>query len=448
MLRKKVHMKILQGLFVLISLFGYYYIGYEIVREQSSVLVSLYLSLFVFTYLLIRSCDSLKKILGIGILFRLILLIATPLLSQDFYRFIWDGMLVANHLNPYEATPDFLNQSSAFFLSQFSQDLYNGMGTLSAEHYSNYPPLNQLGFYLASILGGDSILANIVSIRLLLILADLGIFWIGIKLLNLLGLPEKRIAFYFLNPLIIVELIGNLHWEGAMMFFFLLGLYYIFIENKWKWSFIPMAASIALKLIPLMILPLLWQFLKPKKSILFGLLTLMCSLMFFIPLFIGQDGIEHYLKTISLWFNRFEFNGSLYYIIRKLGYEVKGYNIIRTFGKVTPYIIIALVACFTFIRNNKTPKSVINGMLLMLSCYFFISTTVHPWYIVSLVTIGLFSNYSYPLFWSALVTLSYAAYGSCNFNENFYLISLQYGLVYGILVYEMIQKKVLLHHFK
>ncbi len=193
-------MKILQGLFVLISLFGYYYIGYEIVREQSSVLVSLYLSLFVFTYLLIRSCDSLKKILGIGILFRLILLIATPLLSQDFYRFICDGMLVANHLNPYEATPDFLNQSSAFFSSQFSQDLYNVMGTLSAEHYSNYPPLNQLGFYIASILGGDSILANIVSIRLLLILADLGVFWIGIKLLNLLGLPEKRIAFYFLNP--------------------------------------------------------------------------------------------------------------------------------------------------------------------------------------------------------------------------------------------------------
>ena len=209
-----------------------------------------------------------------------------------------------------------------------------------------------------------------------------------------------------------------------------------------------MAASIALKLIPLMILPLLWQFLKPKKSILFGLLTLMCSLMFFIPLFIGQEGIEHYLKTISLWFNRFEFNGSLYYIIRKLGYEVKGYNIIRMFGKVTPYIIIALVACFTFIRNNKTPKSVINGMLLMLSCYFFISTTVHPWYIVCLVTIGLFSNYSYPLFWSALVTLSYVAYGNYNFNENFYLISLQYGLVYGILVYEMIQKKVLLHHFK
>lgn len=448
MFQKKIHKEILQCLFILMSLLGYYYIGYEIVREQSFVLVTLYFSLFVFSYFLVKSCDSLKKILGVGILFRLILLIATPLLSEDFYRFIWDGMLVANHLNPYEATPDFLNKSSAFFSSQFSQDLYNGMGALSAKHYSNYPPLNQLGFYFASILGGDSILANIVNIRMLLILADLGVFWVGIKLLKFLGLPEKRIAFYFLNPLIIVELIGNLHWEGTMMFFFLLGLYYVFIKNKWRWSVMPMAASIALKLIPLLILPLLWKFLKPKKSIIFGLLTLVCILLFFIPLFTVQGGVDHYLKTISLWFNRFEFNGSLYYVIREFGYKVKGYNIIRMLGEVIPYFIITLVACFTFIRNNKTPKSVINGMLLMLSCYFFISTTVHPWYIVSLVTIGLFTNYSYPLIWSALVVLSYVTYGNYNFNENFYLISIQYGIVYVVLVYELIRRKGLLHHFK
>ena len=440
--------EILQVAPILLSVLGYYFMGFEIDRAQSFILIPLYLTLFFCSYPLIFKDYSLKQMFWAGILFRLIFLLSTPLLSQDFFRFLWDGMLLSNGLNPYEATPDLLNQTSALFSTPFSQELYNGMGTLSAAHYSNYPPINQWGFYLASLVGGNSILANIISIRVVLILSDLGIFWLGIKLLDYLSLSKKRIGLYFLNPLIIVELTGNLHWEGFMMFFFLFGLYLIFTKGEWKWATIPMAASIATKLIPLLILPLFWRFLKPKKSILFGTLVLLCLIMFFAPFFLGDNNISHYLKTIGLWFNRFEFNGSIYYVIREIGYEVKGYNIIRKLGKISPFVIVAIVAVFTFIRNNKTPQALLTGMLFCLSCYFFIATTVHPWYIVSLVCIALFTNYSYPLIWSGLVVLSYATYGNSDFNENFYLIGIQYGIVYGVFLYELIQRKSLLHHFK
>jgi len=422
--------------------------GFEVDRAQSLILIPLYLSLFFCSYPLIFKSYSLKQILGIGILFRLIFLLSTPLLSQDFFRFLWDGMLLSNGLNPYEATPDLLNQTAPLFSTPFSQELYKGMGALSAEHYSNYPPINQLGFYLASLIGGNSILANIISIRVLLILSDLGIFWFGIKLLDYLNRSKKRIGLYFLNPLIIVELTGNLHWEGLMVFFFIFGLYLIFVKNQWKWATIPMAISVASKLIPLLILPLFWRFLKPKKSMLFGLLILLCLFLFFVPFFLGADNLSHYLNTIGLWFNRFEYNGSIYYVIRAIGYEVKGYNIIRKLGTVSPYIILGIVAVFTFIRNNKTPHVLLTGMLFCLSCYFFIATTVHPWYIVSLVSLAIFTNYSYPLIWSALVVLSYATYGNPDFNEKYYLIGLQYGIVYGVFLLELIQRKNLLHHFK
>jgi len=440
--------KVLQVAPILLSVLGYYFMGFEVDRAQSLILIPLYLSLFFCSYPLIFKSYSLKQILGIGILFRLIFLLSTPLLSQDFFRFLWDGMLLSNGLNPYEATPDLLNQTAPLFSTPFSQELYKGMGALSAEHYSNYPPINQLGFYLASLIGGNSILANIISIRVLLILSDLGIFWFGIKLLDYLNRSKKRIGLYFLNPLIIVELTGNLHWEGFMVFFFIFGLYLIFVKNQWKWATIPMAISVASKLIPLLILPLFWRFLKPKKSMLFGLLILLCLFLFFVPFFLGANNLSHYLNTIGLWFNRFEFNGSIYYVIRAIGYEVKGYNIIRKLGTVSPYIILGIVAVFTFIRNNKTPHVLLTGMLFCLSCYFFIATTVHPWYIVSLVSLAIFTNYSYPLIWSALVVLSYATYGNPDFNENYYLIGLQYGIVYGVFLLELIQRKNLLHHFK
>ena len=427
--------------------FGYYFMGYEIDRNQSLILILIYIFLFLSSFFIIHKNLSLKKILGLGILFRLIFFVSTPLLSQDFFRFIWDGMLISNGMNPYEFTPNILNQSPVI-ISEFSQKLHEGMGSLSAKHYSNYPPVNQLGFFLANTIGGNSILVNIICIRILLILADLGVFWIGIKLLDFLKLDKKRITYYFLNPLIIIELTGNLHWEGVMVFFFLMGLYLIFSHHKLKLGAVSMAVSVATKLIPLLILPVLWKYLKPKKSMLFGLYCLVLLGVVFIPFFFVENNITNYIKTLKLWFNRFEFNGSIYYIIREIGYEIKGYNIIRKLAKITPYVVLVIVAVFSFFRSNKTAVSVINGMLLTLSCYFFISTTVHPWYIVTLVSLALFTNYTYPLFWSCLVVLSYASYGNLNFEENFYLIGLQYGIVYGVFLYELRTTKKLFHHFK
>ena len=40
-----------------------------------------------------------------GISFRLVLFFAYPWLSEDFYRFIWDGFVIGENINPYEYTP-------------------------------------------------------------------------------------------------------------------------------------------------------------------------------------------------------------------------------------------------------------------------------------------------------------------------------------------------------
>ena len=72
---------------------------------------------------------------------------------------------------------------------------------------------------------------------------------------------------------------------------------------------------------------------------------------------------SHYKDTIDLWFTTFEFNGSLYNILRAIGFELKGYNIIRKLGQVTPFIVIVLVGIFTFIRSNRTAESLIKSIL-------------------------------------------------------------------------------------
>jgi len=106
-----------------------------------------------------------------------------PNLSQDFYRFIWDGELVLSGINPYLQTPDAIMANGEILLSN-AQELHNGMGSLSARHFSNYPPLNQLLFAFSAFLGGKSIMGSLIVMRSIIILADIGIYYFGKKLLH------------------------------------------------------------------------------------------------------------------------------------------------------------------------------------------------------------------------------------------------------------------------
>ena len=167
-------------LFILLSSIFYVSFAYDLVRSDTSKLLLLYIALFVFTIQIVKTTGFYFRILVISaILFRLLFLFAIPNLSQDFYRFIWDGQMILNGFNPYLTTPNF--QMEMGMLSGFPNqvELYEGMGALSASHYSNYPPLNQLCFVLASMFPGQSILSSVIGLRLIIIAADLGTLYFG-----------------------------------------------------------------------------------------------------------------------------------------------------------------------------------------------------------------------------------------------------------------------------
>ena len=96
-----------------------------------------------------------------------------------------------------------------------------------------------------------------------------------------------------------------------------------------------MGLAIALKLIPLLFLPVFYRFLGGKRFLYNCTALLFVSLLIWTPFWEGSMA-AHYQETLQLWFTTFEFNGSIYNIIRALGYQIKGYNIIRQLGAVTP----------------------------------------------------------------------------------------------------------------
>ena len=443
-------------LLVLLSFLFYGTFAYDLVRTDYTKLIILYSALFVLFYKLVQHFKSNTQFLTyLAFGFRAVFILAIPNLSQDFYRFIWDGRMILEGINPYLFTVESFISQGNFPVAE-AQALRAGMGDLNASHFTNYPPINQLCFTIAALFAGKSILGSVFVMRLLIIAADFGTLHFGKALLEKLNIPIYNIFWYILNPFIIIELTGNLHFEGVMIFFLVWSLYLLYI-GKWQFAALVLALSISVKLIPLIFLPLFFQWFmkrndKDKETstvlnftrlIVFYAIIIMTTLLLFVP-FYSSEFIHNYSKTVALWFQNFEFNGSIYYIAREIGFLFRGYNEIAIIGTVTPILVILFVLIITFFRRNRTPIALITAMLLVLSFYYFTTTTVHPWYLATLLILSVFTKYKFPLVWSFVIILSYLAYVNLNKadkSENLWLITLEYAVVYGVFIWEVFIKK-------
>ncbi|MBT8319241.1 MAG: DUF2029 domain-containing protein [Gramella sp.] len=435
----------------------YFTFAYNLDRTDFIKLIALYGALFFLSFKLIQmQRQNFWFLAGLALLFRLVFLVSLPELSQDYFRFIWDGRLIANGWNPYGFVPDELILKSNFTIPQ-ATELITGMGSLSSGHYSNYAPLNQLVFAIAGWFSEKSIVGAVMIFRLFIILADLGILFFGRKLLKALRLPEHRIFWYLLNPFIIIEMTGNLHFESVMVFFLLLSIYLLH-KGKWFLSSVVLGLSISIKLLPLMFLPLLFKYFHrdktleishPERSRRIGSLGkllayyLICIgtvLLSFLP-FYSAEVISNFMASVGLWFGKFEFNASLYYLVRWVGFQVKGYNIIETAGKILPVITILIILALAFFRKYRSTKQLITNMLFAITAYLLLSTTVHPWYLAIPLMLSVFTDYRYMIAWTALVMLSYFAYSNPDYQESFYLIALEYIIVFGFLIKELLASR-------
>ncbi|WP_139956790.1 glycosyltransferase 87 family protein [Flavicella sediminum] len=429
------HIKKTTWLFLFVSIIFYTVFAYDLHRSEFVKLLFLYSILFTaFIKLVVDNKKNTSFLLGAAILFRLILLVATPNLSDDFYRFIWDGRMIWEGLNPYLYLPE-----SNTRLVPEGQELYKGMGSMNGSHYTCYPPINQLTFLVPAIVFSKNLVGSTIVMRLLIIAADIGTFYFGKKLLRHFKQSEHQIFFYLLNPFVILELTGNLHFEGVMLFFLAASLYYLF-TNKWVLSALLFALSVSVKLIPLLFLPVFLKKLGFKKAVFYYVLVGGLNLLFFIP-FLSQALVDNFMSSIHLYFQNFEFNASIYYIIREIGYQVTGYNIIQSVGKITPILVILATLLISFFRKNQHPTILFSSLLFTILIYYSLASIVHPWYIAIPLFLSLFTRYKFPLVWSFFIILSYSAYTDSSYHENLTLVAVEYLVVFGFMIYELFFNK-------
>ncbi|MEN0006817.1 MAG: glycosyltransferase 87 family protein, partial [Bacteroidota bacterium] len=341
-------------------------LGYFCQQAQFSHIISFFLLGFVcYLFLFLKSKPTdIKWLVGLGIALRFSLVFAFPALSDDIYRFIWDGQLWLNGLNPFEQLPTYYMQAPNE-VAGLSPELFELLN--SQKYFTVYPPIAQATFTIAVWLSPNSWWGASVVMKLLLLGCEIGAIFLLWRLITQFELPPANILLYVLNPLVIVEVVGNLHHEGMMVFFLLLAFYWL-TQSKYHWSAVAMACSIASKLLPLMFLPFLIRRLGWKQSIrYFAILGATC-LVLFLPLF-SEVFIQNFSQSLDLYFRRFEFNGSVYYLLREWGYSWTGRNMIQMLGPILALLTLTGILVATFVEREASWKKLPLRWLFAISLY-------------------------------------------------------------------------------
>jgi len=156
-------------------------------------------------------------------------------------------------------------------------------------------------------------------------------------------------------------------------------------------------------------------------------------------LMINEQFMANFMESIKLYFVSFEFNASIFYIYREYSFATVGWDEIAEVGPFLSKIGTLLIILLAVVRAVRNDRQLFGGMLFAFMIYYAFSTTVHPWYISMILIFSIFTKYKFGLIWSLLVMLSYYAYSNPDFSENMVFVAVEYVLVGGILIYEVIR---------
>ncbi|MEM9545916.1 MAG: hypothetical protein AAGA77_08080 [Bacteroidota bacterium] len=424
-------MKWSQGLATVLLVAATVYLGF--VPQQfdfSQILAGGSLAFLAYEFLSFYRQPTITSILIVGILVRVLLVFAFPNLSDDIYRFLWDGQLIGLGMNPFGYLPSDLIMHGA---EGVSSELFEQMN--SPEYYTIYPPVAQLIFYASTIFSTDFYTMSLV-IKIIFLVAEIFTFLGIVKILEALGKDKSLSILYFLNPLILVEGMVNLHFEIIMIVFFIWALYFIFVKKYLAWGALLFTLSIASKLLPLLFLPYFFFRLKGKQRIQFFLLGTLFVLLAFSPIIFGLD-FQNFGSSIDLYFQKFEFNGGIYYVLRYFGKLYSGYNLIHYIGPTLGLMACFLIAIKAYLQKEYSLQSFLEFAFFSFLVYLFSTTTVHPWYLSIPILLSVFVKWRFAILWSFLVLLTYINYSYDPYWENLWIVALEYLFVFGFLVFEI-----------
>ena len=334
--------------------------------------------------------------------------------SNDVYRYIWEGYIQNHGFNPYQVAPN----------DPFLKDLIRGeMATIwqqinHKDLSAAYPPLMMLLFRT---------LANISPSPLLFKLAMIGFDFITIGVLILIVKWRKvapaNLLWYAANPLVLVYVAGEAHLDIVQGAFLVIGLYGI-TRNKAISGFLSIGAAVVSKYFSFIVLPFLM-----KRSNRYAWPMVVLAGICFLPFAHDPRAM---VDALFIFGTRMHYNDGLAEVLRAL-----------LGSAALPVLVLILISLLTMIYlfEHDTLRSVYLALGALLVCL----PTLHPWYLLLVAPLMVI----YPsrawlyLMLATIATLPVLAneYQTGIFQEIKWLKLIEYLPFYSLLIYDTLVRR-------
>lgn len=331
-------------------------------------------------------------IIFFAVIFYATLLAGRPIFDNDIHRYIWDGKVTLEGINPYQYAP----RDPA--LSHLRDPSYHLIGY--PELPTPYPPMSQLISALMVLMPAGGLLAA----RLLLGVFFLASLWAGCRLLDMAGRDGSMILLFAWNPLVLKEFANSGHMEPAVIFFVLASAALLF-SGRDAWSGVLLALAALTKFFPLFLAP--FFFFRSRRKASFAAGFALTAALLYLPFF--GAGIK-VIGSLGTYLKYWLFNHGAFELWEwAAGALLPGP--FAAYGR-TAYWMAALAASLIF--GWKAGKGGMDdfcrGAGLFLFFLVILSPTVMPWYITWCLPLLIFRPVYPVLLFSVLVNASYLYY--------------------------------------
>ncbi len=314
------------------------------------------------------SRSTLVLVIVFAALFRLSILFAPPYLSDDIYRYVWDGRVQATGVDPYRYIP-----ADEALAPLRDQTIYPKINRRDYAH-TIYPPGAQLIYFLAT-----RVSEHVTWMKVVMLGFEAVAIWALLQLLTSFNLPRQRVLIYAWHPLLVWEIAGSGHVEAAAIAFVVLAL----LARRRRWDAVAgaaLAGATLIKLFPVILLPALYRRRGWKMPLAFGLTMMIAYLPYlsvgvkgvlgFLPGYAREEGLQ---------------NGTQFYLL-SLARRVLGEAKVPSVGYLIFAILaLGLVALWSFWKREENDGSYIVRAFIIATTFVVLLSPHYAWYFSWLV---------------------------------------------------------------
>ncbi|MDQ3014190.1 MAG: DUF2029 domain-containing protein, partial [Acidobacteriota bacterium] len=309
------------------------------------------------------SRSTLVLVIAFAALFRLSILFQPPYLSDDMYRYIWDGRVQEAGINPYRYVP--ADEQLEFLRDE---TIYPEINRSDYAH-TIYPPLAQFIYLIVT-----RVSQTVTWMKTALVGFEIVAICALMALLASFGWPRQRVLIYAWHPLIVWEIAGSGHIDAAAIAFISLALL-ARRHNRDALTGVALACAALVKLYPLVLLPALFRRWRWRMPVAFAATFIIAYLPYlsvgvkgvlgFLPDYTDEEGLQ---------------DGDRFFALNSARWLL-GETPVPTwiYGGVA-LTVLALLAARALFRHQREPQDYILNALAIAAAFTTLLSPQYAWY--------------------------------------------------------------------